>query len=371
MIKKYYLFFLLLIIFIGCKKMNDITPESRSFYMGFQPWVHDLNHAAKIHVYDNIAKYGDIISTQLDNGVPWEQALTGTDFPSDVQSELDERKSLIPSNAKVFLSLMPLSEGRTGLASYWGTEDEEIKQQWANRNFADSLIIKAYLNYCRRMIHFFQPDYLCYAVEANSAFCETDTTYQEFLIFCDTVYGSLKNEYPDLPIMLSLGTNLLGGGGDIIEGTTKQLLQYSDYVAMSTYPFLLPNIQIGNADPQLIPDNWFKRMPDLAPDKPVCITETGYIAEDLDLPAYFIDLKGREVWQAAYVQQLFEEMNQLNAEFIIWFTPRDYNYAGEKLEGIVDLSFYIWIDTGILDEDGRERQSAKIWKAWKEIPIQI
>ncbi len=365
--RTYLIFFLLILLLAGCKKIDDLTPEKRSFYMGFQPWEHDLSYAAKIHAYDNISKYGDIISTQLDNGVPWEQALTGADYPPDVQKELDERKELTPDNVKVFLTLMPLAENRKGFAPYWGEVNDEIRVSWTNRNFKDTLVIKAYLNYCKRMIDFFEPDYFAYALEANASFAETDVIYQDFLVFCDTVYHTLKIEYPNLPIMLTLVTNFLGG--DIVEGTTEQLLQYSDYVAISSYPFLLPNIPIGNANPQNIPSNWFNRMVALEPNKPVCISETAYIADNLKLPTYFIDLKAREEWQAEYVQELFEEMNNLNAEFIIWFTARDYNYAGKKLEGIVDPAYYIWIDTGILDEDGKERQSAKIWKAWKKIPV--
>ncbi len=368
MIKIKHLFFFFLVIgFSSCKKVDDLTPESRSFYMGFQPWEHDLGHGATLVAYNNISKYGDIISTQLDNGVPWEQAYTGVDFPSDVITNLSERKSLTPSNAKVFLSLMPLSEGRNDIAPYWGQENETIKQEWGAKKFTDSTVIIAYLNYCRRMIDFFNPDYFCYAVEANASFLVTDSIYQEFLPFCDTVYHTLKSEYPNLPIMLSLVTNFLGG--DIVTETTEQLLQYSDYVAISSYPYLLPNASTGNANPQKIPSNWFNRMADLAPNKPVCITETAYIAEDLKVPAYFIDLIGREEWQAEYVQQLFTKMNNLNAEFIIWFTARDYDYAGKKLEGIVDPAYYVWMDTGILDGDGRERPSAKIWKQWKSLPI--
>ncbi len=367
MIKPKYIFFLLISFSFSCKKTEDLTPKSRSFYIGFQPWEHDLGHSATIHAYDNIKIYGDIISTQLDDGIPWEQALNGTEFPTDVMANLNERKSLTPSSAKVFLSLMPLSEGRNDIAAYWGQENEVIKQEWEAKNFTDSTVITAYLNYCRRMIDFFDPDYFCYAVEANASFSETDIVYQDFLPFCDTVYSTLKAEYPNLPIMLSLVTNFLGG--EIVYGTTEQLLQYSDYVAISSYPYLLPNASNGNANPQKIPSNWFSRMANLAPNKPVCVTETAYIAENLKVSAYFIDLVGREEWQAEYVQQLFTEMNNLDAEFIIWFTARDYDYAGKKLEGIVDPAFYVWMDTGILDGDGKERPSAKIWKQWKSIPI--
>jgi len=356
-----------LLIISSCNKIDNLTPESRPFYMGFQPWEHDLSKSAKLHAYDNIEKYGDIISTQLDNGVPWEEALIGANYPADVQKELDERKKLTPSNVKVFLTLMPLAEDRNGFGPYWGDVEQSVKEKWTGRNFRDTLVISSYLNHCRNMINFFNPDYFAYALEANAAFSETDVIYQDFLFFCDTVYHTLKIEYPDLPIMLTLVTNFLGG--EIVEGTTEQLLEYSDYVAMSSYPFSLPNIKVGDANPSLIPENWFSRFQELAPNKPFCITETAYIAEDLELPAYFMDIKGREEWQAEYVHFLFEEMTLLNAEFVIWFSVRDYNYAGDKLEGIIDPAFYFWIDTGILNEDGKERQSAKFWKAWKSLPV--
>lgn len=260
---------------------------------------------------------------------------------------------------------MPLAEGRDGIAPYWGENKENESVFWQSKPFTSTEIITAYLNYCHRMIAFFEPDYFCYAVEANASFSINDPIYQDFLVFCDTVYNTLKAEYPNLPIMLSLVTNFLGG--DIVTETSNQLLQYSDYVAMSSYPFLLPNKPIANADPQQIPGNWFDHLPALAPNKPICITETAYIAEDLSIPAYHIDLKGREEWQALYVNDLLSKMNSLSAEFVIWFTARDYDYAGQKLEGIVDPAYYIWKDTGLLDGDGKERPAAEFWKEWKSL----
>ena len=192
MIKPQYIFFSLIILIFSCKKIDDLTPETRSFHIGFQPWAHDLGYSATVHAYDNISIYGDIISTQLDDGIPWEQAYTGADFPTDVLDNINERKALTPQNAKVFLSLMPLSEGRDDIAQYWGQENETIKQQWSSKKFTDTAVVTAYLNYCRRMIDFFQPDYFCYAVEANASFSETDITYQEFLPFCDTIYSIIK-----------------------------------------------------------------------------------------------------------------------------------------------------------------------------------
>ena len=59
--------------------------------------------------------------------------------------------------------------------------------------------------------------------------------------------------------------------------------------------------------------------------KPFAITETGYIAENLDLPELGIYQEGRSEWQAFYVRQLMEELRRLDTEFVVWFVSRDHD----------------------------------------------
>ncbi|MFV2073369.1 MAG: hypothetical protein ACC742_12055, partial [Thermoanaerobaculales bacterium] len=101
-------------------------------------------------------------------------------------------------------------------------------------------------------------------------------------------------------------------------------------------------------------------------DKPFAITETGYIAETLDLPELGIFQEGRQEWQAAYVQQLMAELGRLDAEFVVWFVPRDHDLMNETLQQMgvpLGPAFFVWRDTGLLDGDGNARPGLRIWQS--------
>lgn len=122
-------------------------------------------------------------------------------------------------------------------------------------------------------------------------------------------------------------------------------------------------------DPNDLPADWFSCMADLAPEKPFAVAETGYIAEDLVMKKYGVNIKGRETWQAEYAKILLNESNNLNAEFIVWFVPRDYDRGWEQLESMGwEVFFKTCCDTGLIDGNGNPRLSLRIWDAWLGLP---
>ena len=134
-------------------------------------------------------------------------------------------------------------------------------------------------------------------------------------------------------------------------------------MAVSSYPY------VEQADPGELPQDWFSQMQDLAPDKPFAVAETGYIAQDLVLVQYGVEIQGTDEWQADYVRFLFDKANELQAEFIVWFVSRDYDLAWERVGAGVDEIFKLWRDTGLLDGDGNGRPSLQIWDEWLGLPV--
>jgi len=119
-----------------------------------------------------------------------------------------------------------------------------------------------------------------------------------------------------------------------------------------------------------LPEDWFGQMASLAPDKPFAITETGYIAEPLNIKAAELSVDGNETWQTHYVDFLLRSANRLNAEFVVWFVLRDYDAAWEALEELgFPEAFKIWKDTGLFDGEGRPREGLKVWDRWLARPI--
>ncbi|MDY6987533.1 MAG: hypothetical protein SWQ30_05690 [Thermodesulfobacteriota bacterium] len=60
----------------------------------------------------------------------------------------------------------------------------------------------------------------------------------------------------------------------------------------------------GRGDPNNLPENWLSQIHAIAPEQPVLIAETGYMAERLKVPEYRMDVAGTPEWQKVYMGKL-------------------------------------------------------------------
>jgi arabinogalactan endo-1,4-beta-galactosidase len=242
----------------------------------------------------------------------------------------------------------------------------ELPPEWANKSFDDADVIKAYSNFLLDLIGRFEPDYVCFGAEVNGGFAENDPQLGAFEKFVKAVRNNVRAEHPNVPLFLSFVVAGSGAEGTRQMNLTRKFLKYSDYVAVSTYPFIeAAGGAHGDADPDNLPRNWFTRMHDLAPEKPFAVAETGYIAEDLVLQTYGINIKGTKEWQEEYVRFLFQECNKLDAEFVVYFLVRDYDQGWERLRQQGHGEFYkMWRDCGLIDGNGEARPSLGVWDTW-------
>ncbi len=362
-------FSLVLLLSFACKNEVMINPDladQRSFYMGFTIFPYDISAEAIETTMEEVSTDGDILLTHLDTGVPWNEALNGSPFPADVIRALDESKNTLQSDMKLFLTTTPTDQSRNHLARYWNHngEHQDLPLEWKDKPFDDPDVIQAFSNYCKRIIDYLDPDYFAYSIEINNSFQKGSENFENYLELAESVYLDLKQTYPDLPIMLTLQSDSFENSRSDLLSNSERLLQFSDYVAMSTYPFLTSEDLKRDANPELFPNDWLKVFRDLAPEKPFVVSETAFIAEDIELESVGIRAKASEEWQKDYLQKLMLQANALEAEFVCWFVYRDY-------DAIYDLvpieSFRIWRDTGLKDEDGRKRESYDLWKEWMEV----
>jgi len=95
----------------------------------------------------------------------------------------------------------------------------------------------------------------------------------------------------------------------------------------------------------------------------VAITETGWIAENLVIPAFGVDVPSSEAFQQAYASHLLSEADALNAEFVIWWTVVDFDalWNGVLLQ---DPVASIWRDIGLYDEGLQARPALGEWQSW-------
>lgn len=354
----------LIVEYDGSAQYDTITAETRSFKMGFTPFPYDYTDEAVDFTYSNINYHSDMVVHHFDNGVPWEEALNGSNMPSNILFDLNNRLSRTASGKSIYLAVTPLSTYRDKLAEYWGnTPDMELPGEWKNKKFDHPDIYKAFLNYCNFMIDKFKPEYFTYGIEVNMLGYYDQETFNDYLVLLENIYPELKSAYPDIPMILTIQLETFNNHFDTQKNIVESILPYTDYIAISTYPF--GNIE----DPAEIPADWFSRLYDISPDKPVAISETSYPAEDLYIERGNRNIKGTEEDQLEYLKLLLGNMSTLDFKFLTWFAIRDYDQLWELMaESGADEIFKSWRDTGLIDGDGKPRPALGYWDKWLSLP---
>ena len=354
-----------MILALGFSQMAlSQTSTTRTFYMGMTPLPYDFTPQAIKETYQLLGSHADLVAHHMDEGVPWEEALTGAPFDPNVEQDISNRISNTPPGMKVFLSVTPISIRRTGLAGVWGKDSHMPRSgRFKDLNFDHPDVIKAFLNYCRRMISRFKPTYMAYAIEVSDLPTYNPAGYAEFLVLSKAVYTTLKRENPGLRLF---PTFVLGNQDSIASAPRKaiaDLASYTDVLAVSTYPYVWDGV---GGDPDSMGADWFSKIASLAPGKPFAIAETGFIAEDFRMLTHLVWIKSTPQRQAKYVDRLLNDANRLKAEFVVWYVPMDYDLMWEKMKAMGrDPWMEQWRTSGLLDGKKKPRSSLAIWDAWR------
>ena len=356
-------------------------PESRPFLMGFTNQPFDWNEQAFEKTAQLIHDHGDMITIFLDVGVPWLEAYERKAYHQNIEADLERQQQIAQKFEHVVVVAGFLAADRVNLSPYADGEIGVEKRPgiWADLDFNDPQVIKSYLNYCRDLIRRFQPDYFGYVAEVDSAFTDvTDSRFIKLRDMSETIYTTLKKEYPDLVIFAEFN---LGDQPYMEERqeVISVLLSYSDIYALSTYPARFESVA---GDASKLPPNWLSLARRYAEGKPMAVMETGFHAEHFmhpSLGAKVSDHKmrllipGGEKSQALYIKKLLEEANKINMVFINLWTIHDLDALFTILEqGDPDFAssmLRLAEDMGLYDQDGRPRPSLAIWDAWFHLPL--
>lgn len=363
----YLIFALSLLFIVSCG--NDESVPERKFYMGFTPFPWDISLEAVNQTYDNILRYGDIVNHHFDNGVPWVEADNGLPFSDNIMNDFNFRKTNTPAEKKVIVSVAALNGDRNGMARYRGTSDAmDLPSPWDTYTFADTKVRVAYLNYCKRVIDFFEPDYFNMNVEANLFHFIKPESWEGFLGFHEYVYNELKAAYPNLTIFCSItGAHILEGyfpGKDVNKekNAALALLEDSDLYAISFYPYM--SSYLCNPYP---PDSFTKLF--ALSSLPIAIAETGYPAQsfEIKIDGVPVTMEGDANKQKDFFTDMLNACSKRETAFVISFTFRDYDQLWADLGSVDDIST-AWRDTGFLDENGTARPALEVWKNFFERP---
>jgi hypothetical protein len=346
-------FLLCLVQLLGCD--NESNQPSRGFYMGFIPLPAGVSQEVLDESYKKIASSSDIINHHFDQGIPWEEALANSEFPSIIMNDWMVRKQNTPSQHKVYVSVSVLSHEGTGLARSINNSANSGRAAWSDLQFNNKKVKAAYVNYCTRIIRFFGPDYFNMNADANLLYFRNPGEWSAFLQFHQHVYQELKKEFPKLTIFSSVTAapmveNYFPGNDHIRQKLAAlQILAFSDMFGLSFYTRQSATLA------KSFPENAFDRLLNLTL-KPLAITETAYPSQGLKKNRNFHEnyLPAGKTKHETFMESLLKACEKYHAEFAISFalenldTPTASN--AKKTLGVPRLSNKTGIDKQTSDE---------------------
>jgi len=340
---------------------------TRSFRMGFTPFVHDATPQATREMRAFLAENADILAVHLD-GVPWVEALADKPYHPKLMKEWQDKAAARPPKAKVYLAISPLDNGRKGMSPSRGAnKGEPIPPELRGKPLDDPQVERAYLQYCRQAVAYFKPDYLCIGIEANELFHHSKASWPGYVALHKHVYAAIKAENPALPVFASFSVhNMLNRGwkdrAEMLEAY-KALMDHNDLVAISFYPFM--GGLSGQVDAAL---TWLDT--EFAPyHKPFAVAEMGQPAEKLAIPSLAMTLDGDPQSQAAFHGKILAFARAHTTAFVISFLYRDYDALWERIKATAPEAFIVWRDCGLLDGNGAKRPAYEVWRNAFQIPL--
>jgi len=325
--------------------------------MGFTGFPHDITQPAVTEARKFCRTHGDIIAHHME-GVPWTECAGNQPFSEKLRSEWKGKKEATAEEGQVYVAISP-GRGDLKVADHSLPLDAKLK----GKPYDDPLVIEAYLEYCRRAIDFFQPDYLAIGIEVNDFYKNAGPkVWRSYVVLHTQVYQALKKDHPDLPIFASLTLhNLLN-----VEGAKRaeyvdafrQILPYCDVIAVSYYPFIQGGTTEIKAAFEWLTDTFDHE------DKPYAFVETGEAAEQMRLGAFGVTIRGTAEKQYGYLIELLHFAQTNDTEFVIWFIHRDYDPMWEKIRAHAPEAHGAWRDSGLMDETGKTRPAMLAWEKY-------
>ena len=335
--------------------------------MGLTPHPPEYSRKGIQRAFAFLRDHGDLAVHHFDAGVPWEEALQGTEFSDHLRADWQRRTRLVPATHKVYVAITPLDIARDGMAPYWGRADNlDLPEDWRGLALDDPRVKTAYLQYAQRIIQYFEPDYLAVGVEVNMLIARAPELWPHYLALHRYLYTQLKQQHPQLPIFATIQYDWLRGLEEGSEASVaqqlagvEQLLQVSDLVALSTYKY-------GARHNPLSPD-FFELAARLG--KPIVVSEAGALSRPLTLGTTTLDAS--EVGQAEYLAFLLREARQRRFLFVVNFIGIDYDRLyqriARRLPPQMRRLFSIWVSTGLETAKGRAKPALAVWDAYRQL----
>jgi alpha-glucosidase len=357
---------------------------SRRVLQGFSSIPPSFTESGWQQSYGALWAHADMVSHTQQDAVPWVQALTSADYRS-YSSYLQAfwnlfvaADSAVIPGRPTYLMLNPIDPVTyTGLAPQLGDGSPLVlPAPWNGYAFNHPDVKTAFLNYVVAGIETLHPTHLALNVEANILLAKSPEKWAAFKELNAHVYTAIKLRYPGITVfstiqyehMLglteesrSLAIQLRHSYTDVLEAEVKSLLQHSDLVAISSYPFMTENNRYVRPDGRLDQD-YYERAFALADalGKPLAFEQAGYISRDLFVASRGVTVPGSEARQQQFVDHLLHDAHVENVEFVINFISTDYGTTYGTSPGAMT-----WAYTGFWHEDGTPKPALATWTAYR------
>ena len=338
------------------------TPSHSSTLYGFTPFPYDMTAEAVSKTYEICNKFGSLYAVQLDDGIPWKEALSGEPWPQDLQEKWVDFKMHQTSDRKMVLSIAPLAEDRKSRAPAAKGSSTPLGMMFASFNSAP--MKEAYLKYVLRVVEFFHPDYLNIGQEAGELAFHDPSSWSQFEELYHHVRKEIKRISPNTAVGISFNLQMLMNPD--VAARSRTLIEDSDFIGISFYPYMSPEYQRYGLpalppapDMWKTPLNWLKNYT----TKPIAIFETGFTSANVYIAEDKVTLNGNADLQTKYIQDLSRFAERDNYLFVVWFMPVDYDKLFTHIETENDY-YKIWQRIGFFDTELRPKPA---WEAWKTL----
>lgn len=377
-------FLLLLLIFalLGCDEDHADTPKAptgltvgsaklrgvvdvklgsiTSTQVGITPFPPDLTAEADRVAKAIAAANGDLYTVQLDNGIPWESALSDSGYSSKLMGEWEGHRNAVSDHQEVYLAIAPLKMDR----SFWadGYDGAPAPSWVAESRTLNDKMLAAYKNYALKAVAYFQPRYLNIGVEAGELAHKDAELWREMEKLFHETKKEISERHPELAVGISFTLPALMAGDSL--SLSQGVIDNSDYVGISFYPYLddFYHLTTGVAL-QFPPEQWREPLDWLSKNvsKPIAISETGYSSSPISVSKWNLDMQGSPALQERYVAELAEFARRDDYLFTVFFLSVDYDRLAEKLPQMSEV-LELWKHTGFFDQNLEPKPA---WKAYR------
>jgi len=230
-------------------RADAIAPKPRGFRMGFTPFPFAATVEGRDLAYDYLAKDADLYAFHQMAGVPWKAAAAGkklAEWGTSIRTMFEFQRAAKDAHKDhaVYLAVSPLDDDRKRLSDEWDeNEHMPLEAPWSAYAFDAPAVKAAYLAYCEEAIAVYAPQYFAIGIEVNLLKRNTPSAWAAYVTLHRETYQALKAKHKDLPIfatftVVDVHSSYADGDPASQLQAVADILPYSDYFAISFYPYM-------------------------------------------------------------------------------------------------------------------------------------